>query len=278
MLGIPCGPVIEELKQAVDYSSETEEAKIFNSLNLALRDIAASFSCHLLRRTVSIAAGAWLPADIAGVDAIYDSEYKYVPRERGQRNISGDDRRKYYISELCQSPLVHRRGISIEKGATSFTLKGTALDASYIGEYIRFAGGLGFYKLATITTIDTVFMGDKLINEWFQVRPEGTPKLGLCDEAGDDLVATVTLDYWTVPKPLTDKSQLIPLPSSEYLFLKTLARLLRFKENEGKAQSYTRDLQAAKEDMMAKNLRYVCPDFPEDSSGNTQGWGIETYE
>lgn len=278
MLGIPCGTVIDELKQAVDYSSQDEEKKLFNCLNLALQDIAASFSCHLLRRTMTITAGQWMPSDIAGIDAIYDSEYRYAPRDRGQRNISGDNRRKFYISEICTTPLIYRRGISINKGTTSFTVESPALDSAYIGEYIRFAGLLGFYKLASTTTIDSTFMGDNLINEWFQVRPEGTPKLGICDEEGTDLTASVTMDYWVLPKPLTDRSQTIPLPSSEYLYLKTLARLLRFKENEGKVQSYSRDLQAAKEDMLSKNVRYVCPEFPEDSSGNAQGWGVETYE
>lgn len=275
------GALFEELYLSIDATSEDEQARVRRTLNMAYYDLVRAASWVLCRATASMdfstqadTTGLWLPANLAGIDAVYDSDRVYSPADKASNLTEKASRYRYYISGVCSSPLYQQRGVTIEQGSSAISFS-PALATDPTGEFITISGRIGFYKFTAVGTITPKFMDDRVSNEWFQIRPEGTQKMALMDNEGNSCSASVTVDYWVLPPPLIHPSQMILLPTTEALYFKTIIRLLQYKANEGKAYSYIREYRDAYNEMLQRNPEYICPVFSEFRDGETLGWGAD---
>jgi hypothetical protein len=99
-----------------------------------------------------------------------------------------------------------------------------------LNEYVRFAGEPGLYKITNSTspfTISKAYRGKSLANDTFSIRPAMLGKRLILLDEDNELVTTGTVDvyYWTYPDPLYHNNDLIFLPSSNYLELRTLRQI-----------------------------------------------------
>lgn len=273
---ITAGALWEELFSAMEAVDADKKIRIKRVLNLAYYDIIGKLSWEKCRRTKSLSFVGnplWLPANMAGIDGIRDSDgNEYAFREAGQLSDLDDAKRRAYVSSVCQDPLVSQRGVSVDKDGTALTFS-PVLSDDYTGEWITFAGQLGAYLLDGAATLDERWRGDNLDTVRFQIRPEGQKQLQLIDESGDELTADVTLDYWAFPTPLLDENQIILLPSTRALYVAALIRLKGLEQmDEMVADRYRGEYENAMRDMQDRNPAYQGPVFPGRLSTVRPGW------
>lgn len=271
------GMILDELYQAVSAVDPDGKANVLRKLNLSYYDLCGLASFVGLRRTMSFTSGGYLPADLIGIDSIYDGDgNEFVARERGQvlTHMAGDPVRRYYYDDVVILPSEQRKGLSIDKASSSFDVTNPTMTPTYVGEYMTIGKGLGFYKITAANTITPRYMGPKLVDAYFQIRPETTKQLRLVDENGDAYATAVTLDYWAYPPPIYDESQLIFLPTTRALFLRTLIRLFGIDlMNQFAADRYRDEYKEAVDEMIDRNPSYLPPCRPRNRHGNAAGWG-----
>lgn len=271
------GMILDELYQAVSAVDPDSKANVLRKLNLSYYDLCGLASFVALRRTMSFTSGGYLPADLIGIDGIYDGDgNEYVARERGQvfANMAGDPVRRYYYDDVVIRPLEQRKGLSIDKASSTFDVTNPTMTPTYIGEYMTIGKELGFYKITAANTITPRYMGPKLVDAYFQIRPETTKQLRLVDENGDAYATAATLDYWAYPPPIYDESQLVFLPTTRALFLRTLIRLFGLDlMNQFAADRYRDEYKEAVDEMIDRNPTYLSPCRPRNRNGSAAGWG-----
>jgi len=269
------GQFIEPIYNIADAHDEDKKKAILRIVNTVYRQLSGSLSWEPLRRvkTLDFSAaatdGLWLPADLAGVDYIGDSDDIYHRVDYPSR---GDERQRWYYSDINASAALFQK-MSIKKGETSFTTT-PAIPAKYIGEYVRFGLEVGCYELATVSTIAQRFMGEVVDGEYSQVRPEGTRKISCIDDDGDQISSSVTMYYWQYPVPLFDLSQTIMLPNTRAMELAVEARVtgeLDHRTEDAKDLRYM--YPKAYEEMVASNPKFISPEVPQNRYGDDSSWG-----
>lgn len=266
---IPAGQVLEQLYDDCDASDDESKKKVLRRFNLCLRDIAGMASWQQLRRSRTLtfsglAAGVLLPADLLGIDGIYNTANGvFSPRELSDIGRGRDIAYRYAIQSVTTSPLAIIDQATIQKGSSSITMS-----ADYAGEFIVFANRLGVYEFASQNALVKTFMEETVSAQPAQVRPAGTRYINAFNPDGTYFSGTVTLDYWTMPTPITDPTQTIPLPTSDALSLFTIMRHVSMKNiDERRADRLRRDYEIAFATMSDRNPLYVAPNLPVGMNG-----------
>ncbi len=267
--------LIDELCTALDATDPDERKKVLRTLNLQYFDIAGMASWSGMRRSISAAHGDYLPSDLIGVDAIYDSEGNiYQAREAHNVILGADDpQKRWYYDQTVTSPLARGSGVTIANGASSVAFS-PALSVTPTDEYMIVPGQLGFIKLSSATALASPYYGPALNGAAYEIRPRGTKRLALMDEAGDDDDTTVTVDYWAYPEPIYDENAVIQLPSTEALLLCTLRRYYKvIKKDLPRGNSLNDEIEDAIADMRDRNVKYAAPGMPRNRRGGLLTWG-----
>lgn len=214
-----------------------------------------------------------LPSDLAGIDAVWSSEYQFFPSEwsRAEKDTSEDDAtHRFFYTEPVSDALAIIPSISIVNGANTFS--GGTWDASYIGEYFRIASELGIYKFTAERTFTPRWYGPDISGaptDVIQVRPAGTKMFSIVDDTGAFVESTVTMYYWAYPVPLYQECQPILLPDFKALELLTIINVLGLKDRkEAIADRYRIEYDKALSIMESLNPEFQSPHRPLDRYGD----------
>jgi hypothetical protein len=218
-----------------------------------------------LSATLSATASYLLPADMVGIESVYDSanEIEYLPGTKWGSII----RPTWFYLDPVEDALALLSRITVVSLSNVWT--GGTWDASYIGEYIRFGKEPGIYKITSANTFTPRYYGPSLNAVTGTIRPAGTKKLACVDDGGDRVSGAMDIYYWAYPPPLYDESQDIVLPASRPLELQTLIRMLGTKDRrENAADRYREEYRDALISMKAMNPRFTQPKEPVNRNGS----------
>lgn len=235
---IPCGMVMDELKELVPGVNEDMENRLWRQLNYHYFEICKETSWAELRcdpATLDFSAsgvdstGVYLPSDLYGIDLVWDNDDE-IEFHRVDMPVSELDERKYryYLHTASRASLYEGTDVVVAKGASSFTSAAlTAAGTDPDAQYVMFNDEPGFYLVSSATTPFTfapTYHGPSQSNKPFAVRPwQHTKKMVIQEPDGDLLYdRDVLVYYWRAPTPLYRVQDPIQLPSVEYLKLKVL--------------------------------------------------------
>lgn len=271
---IAARPILDEYFAALVAIEPSAKKAALNTFNQAYFEIARAASWLEMRRSVQLAHGDLLPADLIAVDAVYDSDgYAYYPRDRGNVGMAERDPvRRWYFYNPVQTPLHRGTGLSVNKGSTTVGFGTSYTDLA--GEWMVIPAMLGFWKLAGNTTLTLPWADESLTGQEYEIRPIGQQRLGLKTvEGGDATDTTVTVAYTAYPEPVTLTGGMIRLPSSEALLMRALRRHYKVdKKDLARGVSFNDEYDRALSEMLANNPQYFAPTIPVNRRGDTT-WG-----
>jgi hypothetical protein len=269
---------LSQLYDDLDAAKDPDkQERIRRRFNIAYREMAAMTSWQRLRRTKTLtftaqAAGVLLPFNLAGIDAIYNTDNGiFNRREKGQIGITEDECYRWAIVSVTTTPLASAAsGVNADK--RSSTISGLTTD--YTGEFIVFDKRIGVYELTSQNTISPEFMEEKVSNGGYRIRPEGAMYLNCYDTEGNPITGSVTLDYWVYPQPITDDSQTIMFPTSDALAMFVVNRFIGLTNIDPiRASQYRKEFETAYGRMLDMNPIYVTPNIPVGRGGTAATWG-----
>lgn len=268
---IPAGPLLSQLYDDLDASDDDKKRRVVRRLNLCYFDIAQQVSWASLRRTKTLtfngsASGVILPANLAGIDAIYNSTNGFFsPREKAQVVISADASYRWAITSTTTAPLaIAKTGATVNKFASAIT----GISTDYTGEFIIFSDRMGIYELASQTALVETFLEETVQGGGYQIRPPGTKYIAAYNPDGTLFSGSVTMDYWTLPQPITDNSQVVLLPSTDALATFTTMRHIGLVNIDPKMLDRFRSEYAlAFAKMLDANPAYITPNIPVGMGG-----------
>jgi len=275
---IPAGQLWDQIEEAVRRTAAADVEEIMRAVNFEYYRIAALTPWVGLRSTFSLDFtgkdsdnAMLLPADLAGIEAVWDGsnkEYSFRNRAAPENDISYEDYTyRYFYEDPVATALVAAENFNVSNGATTYTHTAT-WDADWIGEYVRFGKGLGFYKIASEDTLAVAYRGEQITDGWGEIRPAGTKRLSVRDYIGTFSEVTVTVYCWKLPLPLWNEYDMMLLPGHEALELAVLARILGYKDRKPvEARGYRGDYRQAISSEIAANPRPITPKRPVDRQG-----------
>jgi hypothetical protein len=271
----PAGPLIDELWAATDAVEKDDRNAVLRSLNHAYMEMAGLASWAGMRRAVTVVNGDWLPADLVSIDAVYDADGN-IYHQREKSNIylkAADPVMRFFVSEVRTSPSAEGTGLTVTSGQKTISFSSTPAEA-VAGAFMTIEGVDGFWKLASANELVDTYHGETKNGAWYQIGPIGQKKIGLIDDAGEDDPTQVTVDYWAYPRPVFSRNDIILLPDTEALMLRTLRRFYKItKKDLPRGVSFNDEYEAALGECLAKNPRYMAPSFPTRLDGVHLGWG-----
>ena len=143
---ITSGNIWEEVSDVVRDDSADIMKSIKRSCQLSYYHLWGMLPWEAGRRklsaTLSASASYLLPADMVGIESVYDSanEIQYCPGTQWGKTI----RSTWFFLDPVEDALVLLNNLTVESSANKWT--GGTWDASYIGEYIRFGKESGINK------------------------------------------------------------------------------------------------------------------------------------
>jgi hypothetical protein len=273
---VPVGSLWDALTIRLRINTETEMQAMKDIVTMAYLELCAQHPWTLLRRMVTCVyaatdtSGGWFPADAVDIYGAVDSDGNEYFRT-DKTNLQSDDQRyRWYIHEVCESPTL-RTGFTLTPN--SATVSGTTFSASDVGEYVTFGKYMGIYKIASTTTLSKAWrsaLSEPATSVTARVRPEGTLRVAIVDYTGANITATVTFHYWAYPLPLVDEGDPILLPGAEALELKAAMRYLGdFKGDRISANIWRADFLRAVSAMKASDpIQMTGPVLPVGLDGN----------
>lgn len=209
-MNIAIGKIIDKIQGMIDDHSTETRADILDHCNIAYFELGAE---HIFPELTKIITGTIsskiLPADFLRFIYAEDGESKTY--FKSGRCIKYDDARYYkYFKDITteNTPLVTGSDGVIAANGTAFTsvAPSTPFTAAMVGEYIRIGTNLGIYKISafvstTAITLSDGYRGAAETAAHYEVRPIGTPKLGVLDEDAADITSS-TLQMWYLAQPL----------------------------------------------------------------------------
>jgi len=275
--------IISEATATVGVGKTPEEVKrLERILNKILVSLSERHSFHLLRRKMRVdlsdtstthgQEGVWLPANLAGIDAVQDVETGIYYNRRETDSVAnieyGMPRYSMYSPGLA--PLFWADDLRIERGQAAFTSVLLEQDGTdHTGEWIRLGNDPQAYELAGQLTLSQTYWGESLNYKDFTIRPSSQKKI-MVHTTHDELVETGEVDvfYWVYhPLMYRDSDELLfPYPR--------LVELMMMKEAKGSLGRRSRDPLNAEIDEAWKetcrlNPSFYVPSNPSDRIGNS---------
>lgn len=249
-------------------------------LNKTLVSLSERHSFHLLRRkmdidlstasTTSGQEGVWLPADLAGVDAVQDSDtgVYYARRESDAIGNVELGMPRYSVYAPGLAPLFWADDLRIDKGSTTFSSIMLDQDGgNYTGEWARLGNEPEFYKLSATRTINRTYWGENIDNKDITIRPASQKKIMVHDSHDEqNRTSKITVHYWIYhPLMYRDSDELLfPYPR--------LVELMMMKEAKGSLGRRSRDplnaeIDEAWQETCRLNPAFYIPSNPLDRVG-----------
>jgi len=279
MIPVPVGSIFSTIEKMCKISSDDDKLAMRLMLNLAYYDIASTRPWRSMQRDIDIAFsasdtdGKHFPSNMIGIYAAVDGDgNQYYPVDRA--NILEDDARyRFYFNDPVESALFEGTGLYMTPGLKTIT--GITLTASSIGEYLQVGSEIGFYKIKTITTIDTPFRANaKVENVPYAVRPEGTSQVAIVNNEAEFEAATVTFYYWVYPPTLWSDHHLIQLPGTRALELKTAMRYWgTYKGILDESDRLEAEYKSAIKELSGKEPMPITPGIARDALGRIAMFG-----
>lgn len=262
------GQIWDEVVSTIRLKDKDTMADIKKSCQLAYYGIWGLLAWEAGRRklsaTLSATASYLLPADLVGIESVWDSanDIPYWPGVQWGDTI----RPTWYYRDAVEDSLALLQSVTV--ASLSNTWSGGTWVASYIGEYIRFGKEPGLYKITAENTFTPRYYGPRLDRVIGTIQPAGTRKLACVDDENDRVSGAMDIYYWAYPPPLYDESQDILLPASRPLELATLIRMMGTKDRrENAADRYREEYKEVLGEMKAMNPRFVQPKEPVNRMG-----------
>ena len=189
--------------------------------------------------------------------------------------------KRFYTYFPSRADLFAGTDLILSKGGSSFTSASLTADGEAVsGEYVTFDDEPGIYLLSSSTTPFTftpAYYGENKTQKDFAVRPwQTTQKLVLVDEDEERLQdRTVQVYYWRLPVPLYRRSDIIMLPSVEYLKLRVLRSLPEAKSLYPVSE---RMLDDAKANAVSQNHKFSRVMSPRDKHGERYEMGTSPFK
>lgn len=249
-------------------SHPDDKRRLGRWLNKILVSLSERHSFELLRRKMTIdladssttvgQEGVWLPANLAGIDALQDVATGKYYRRRDADAIGNVEAAMPRYSAFAPGlqPLFWADDLRIDKGSKTFTSNRLDDDDSeyagdYTDEWIRLGNEPNFYQLTDEREIAETYWGETLINSDVTIRPTTQKKLVVHDDHDTILQSgEVTLYYWIYhPLMYRDSDPLLfPYPR--------LVDLMMQKEAKGSLSRRSRDpLNVEIEDAWRETVR-----------------------
>lgn len=227
------------IKDALGATNSDKTAQIERTTNVCLQTICGLFPVGMLCTSMEVTAGddAWLPDNIAGITAVYDSDGNIV-WERGEGASAADEEiYRYYEENVYASPasdaLPFLSAGSISAGGSELTASDSAEDAGVVaGMTVRIVNathGEYYYKISSVSgTLITIAGAHPYaeIGVEVSVLREMSRRIRFVDDSEDAVTSgTFTIYYWTYPNPLSKDTDIIPLAYPDALELMTIRRM-----------------------------------------------------
>lgn len=260
---------------------ENDLERLGRWLNKILVSLSERHSFHLLRRrtTISLAdasttsgqEGSWLPANLAGIDAVQDSSTGKYYYRRELDSIDNIESRmpRYSVYAPSLSPLFWSDDCYIDRGDTSFTSTELDTDGSdHTGEWVRFGNEPQFYQLSASKTISETYWGPSQAGADIEIRPKTQKKLMVHTDHDTQLTSgSVIVHYWIYHPLMYRDSDLLLLPYPR------LVDLMMQKEAKGSLSRRSRDplnaeIDEAWKETVRLNPSFYVPADPLDRIGN----------
>lgn len=262
-------------------SHPDDKKRLERLLNKLTTSLSERHSWLLLRRKMTIdladssttvgQEGVWLPANLAGVDAVQDDttgEY-YYRREASDIGNAESPMPRYSVYAPGLAPLFWTDDLRLNKGEK--VLQSDSLEQEdaedYIGQWCRVGNEPGYHYIASANTLQDYYYGEDLVDEDLTIRPATQKKLVVwtdhdtVKESGE-----ITLHYWIYhPIMYRDSDELlIPYPR--------LLELMMQKEAKGSLGRRARDplnmeIDDAWKEAVRLNPSFVIPANPLDRVG-----------
>lgn len=267
-MSVTAGMVWDEIASVIRESDNDALASMKRSCQMSYENLISKLPWEACRAkksiTLSSSAATLLPADMVGIEAVWDSanEVEYFPGVQWGPIV----RPTWFTLDPITDALALLQNISVETLSNVWT--GGTWVASYIGEYIRFGKEPGIYKITAANTFTPRYYGPRMTRVTGHIRPAKTKQIACVDDESDRVSGAVDIYYWSYPAPLYDESQDIMLPASRPLELQTLIRMLGTKDRrENASDRYRDEYREALDQMKAMNPRFVQPKAPTNRVG-----------
>ena len=274
--------IINEAAATIGSRTSPDDMKrLERLLNKILVSLSERYSFHLLRRKVTLnlsnssttvgQEGLWLPANMAGVDAVQDVDtgVYYVRRESDAIGTIEVGMPRYSVYSAGLAPLFWADDLRIDRGSN--TISSVLLDQNgtdYTGEWVRLGNEPQVYKLAGPRLLSDRYWGESLSYADITIRPASQKKLIIHDNHKEQLKSgTINVYYWIYhPLMYRDSDELL-LPHPR------LVELMMIKEAKGSLSRRARDpLNAEIDDAWKETSRlnpaFYIPSNPLDRAGN----------
>jgi len=221
---IPYGKLKDRLQAKLKDTSSETAADILLYTNEAVRDIGSDHFFNTLKRRVTFPSNGILPADMERPYYVQlsDTDFLAFPISDTSRYTSNKLFGWWIDTTTTNTPLSDGADGIIAANGTAFTsaAPSTAFDSTMVGEFIRIGENEGVYKIsavpgATSLTLADGYRGDAETAAHYEVRPEGTERIGVTDYDGVDVSDEVAFfDYTKIPLPIYNDYDLIPFPGN----------------------------------------------------------------
>lgn len=258
-----------------------DKRRLCRWLNKILVSLSERHSFHLLRRKVTIALGdadttsgqegSWLPANLAGVDAVQDasSGAYYVRREMDSVGNVESGMPRYSVYTPGLAPVFWSDDLRINRGDTTITSSALTDDGTdYTGEWCRLGNEPMYYELTASTTISPTYWGESIADGDLVIRPATQKKLIVHTDHDTQLTSgNVVVHYWIYHPLMYRDSDILLFPYPR------LVDLMMQKEAKGSLSRRSRDpLNGEIDDAWKETLRlnpsFYIPPYPNDRVGN----------
>jgi len=266
--------------------------RVKDQFNEELWDVIPEVSWEPLREMESMdftantdETGLWVPGNLAGIDAVWDTDHEVRFWPRGRAGVAADDQGyRFYLYRPSSSHLASGDDVTLQDGAMSFTSSdldtAVAAGADVTDAWVRFGAELGYYQITNTASpylITPAYQGPDLAQENFRVRDwEVSKKMVLLDPSENKLAdRTVELHYWRYPTPIFDDDDLIPLATAKFLVLRVLRAIPEAKARRPVSQTEI-DTEYARAKKM--NPGFVLPQSPRDRHGNMFSFSRQIFK
>ena len=231
--------------------------------------------------TVGTAAGMWLPADLIGIDGVYDassltpeqnattagpqSAIEFLPRDEASSAEQEDyNFRWYYITN--STPLDDAdAGMAATRLSTAVVFT-PALGGDRSGEWVAIKAMPGFCKLTSNTVLTKGFPGvtNTSPGYGYQVRPVGQKQIACINTLRGLWQTSVRVYYWAYPEPLLADGVPIVVPERLVELMSFIRIVGTYGRREQTANKYREEFKAELDLQLQLNPKFGRRAYPRD--------------